>query len=184
MFMLRKALFLVALSLVGAMTARAEEHLFRYQAVVPVWRMAGDTAKDLDVAMRLVVIDSDKRAILFGHSGNPYSSCNGRWLCISSLSFNFAVPKEGRDLPLQWEYGGFRFLNKGLIEIAILGVPQLANKVEVISLSRDDVAANPALIYFSRDRGIVGFTLLWYEDGVFVPETYFSTTDYGYLAAQ
>lgn len=126
-------------------------------------------------------IDTKSKVLFWGHTGSPYNSCEDDWICIESITFNFAIQKKGK-LASEWKHKGFRYINKGAVEVEIFGVSQKAFKILVINLSHEMATSDPMIVYYSSTNGILGFTQLLYdvESEIQYPVSYWSIDNVGF----
>ncbi|MEL4279336.1 MULTISPECIES: hypothetical protein [Shewanella] len=176
--------FLVISCLIASVLVPTLVSADEYQYIYKSW--SSDLERDIvadsfNVASQNFTIDTKSKVLFWGHAGSPYDSCDDNWICIESITFNFAIQKKDKTAA-EWKHKGFKYINKGKETIEFFGISQEVFKIQVINLSREMATSDPMIVYYSSTNGILGFTQLLYdvESEIQYPVTYWSTENLGF----
>lgn len=158
----------------------ADEREYIYKSWNYSWGKSTDETH-LAVINETFTIDTKKKVAYLGHAGHPYTTCPEKEVCIRSFGFNFYLPDKGLSLK-KWFSDGFNYINKGEAVVELFGVKHSLYKIQVINSSNDLSVANPLIVYYSANAGILGFTKFFYDDDIKmqIPETYWSVGSRGF----
>jgi hypothetical protein len=97
--------------------------------IAPAWVSSGDLAKSA-----------------------KFCAATEKYTCVSSESFNFAVPRERGDLPSEWTYAGYQYKLIGRRHLWLLD-----RSLQVWDIESTQ-AGNDLRFLYSRKNGLVAFS--------------------------
>lgn len=120
----------------------------------------------------IISIDKAQNLIFEGHTFAPFSTCiDKKWLCVFSESLNFAIPLTKLEDIDSWEYKNYSFKKIELSD-SFVG----SEKIYKIGVFEKNEMTNFTVIYYSKTRGMIGFSILYGKD----TETYWLSDAIGY----
>jgi len=105
-------------------------------------------------------IDKTQHLIFIGHTFSPFSECKEtKWICVFNENLNFAIPLEKIEKLTSWKYKNFIF-DKTLLS----GRDANSEKIYKVGVFEKNDKVNFNVIYYSLERGVIGFSILYGED--------------------